>query len=192
MRLRSNIGLAPVKSDRLKLGLQGIAQHLGCASRSGRSSIDFGDGAADAPGLRVDVNDQGKPMLVGVRPGKKEWVSVQEGMSDGTRDQLYLALRPASLETYLRKHDPVPFIVDDLLINFDDDRAAAALKALAQLSERTQVLFFTHHQHLVDLATNTLDDDVLFKHQLKGKSSLPSTAARRKGILPTAIPPAAI
>ena len=50
--LRSNIGLAPVESDRLKLGLQGIAQHLGCASRSGRSSIDFGNGAADAPDLR--------------------------------------------------------------------------------------------------------------------------------------------
>jgi hypothetical protein len=56
--LRSNIGLPPVKLDHLKLGLQAIAQHLGCASRSGRSSIDFGEGAADAPGLRVDVNDQ--------------------------------------------------------------------------------------------------------------------------------------
>lgn len=55
--LRSNIGLAPVESDRLKPGLQGITQHLGCASRSGRSSIDFGDGATDAPDLRVDVND---------------------------------------------------------------------------------------------------------------------------------------
>jgi uncharacterized protein YhaN len=123
-------------------------------------------------GLRVDVNDQGRPVLVGVRPGKKQCVSVQDGMSDGTRDQLYLALRLASLETYLDKHEPVPFIVDDVLINFDDDRAAAALKALAQLSEHTQVLFFTHHQHLVDLATSTLDDDVLFKHQLRGRSSL--------------------
>src|SRR5260221_7589996 len=55
--LRSNIGLAPVESDRLKLGLQGITQHLGCASRSGRSSIAFRNGVADAPDLRVDVND---------------------------------------------------------------------------------------------------------------------------------------
>jgi uncharacterized protein YhaN len=135
-------------------------------------------------GLRVEVNDQGKPMLVGVRPGKKEWVSVQEGMSDGTRDQLYLALRLASLETYLEKHPPVPFVVDDLLINFDDDRAVAALKALAQLAERTQVLFFTHHQHLVDLATTTLDDDVLFKHHLR-KSSPPRAAVGTKDVVPT-------
>jgi uncharacterized protein YhaN len=120
-------------------------------------------------GLRVEVNDQGQPLLVGVRPGKKELVPVQDAMSDGTRDQLYLALRLASLEIYLDKHDPVPFIVDDVLINFDDDRAAAALKALAQLSERTQVLFFTHHQHLLELAATTLDDDVLFTHQLRGQ-----------------------
>jgi uncharacterized protein YhaN len=120
-------------------------------------------------GLRVEVNDQGQPVLVGVRPGKKEIVPVQAGMSEGTRDQLYLALRLASLEVYLDKHEPMPFIIDDVLINFDDDRSAAALKALAQLSERTQVLFFTHHQHLVDLATTTLDDDVLFTHELRAK-----------------------
>jgi len=127
-------------------------------------------------GLRVDVNDQGQPVLVGVRP-KKEIVPVQDAMSDGTRDQLYLALRLASLEIYLDKHDPVPFIVDDVLINFDDDRAAAALKALGQLSERTQVLFFTHHQHLVELATTTLDDDVLFTHQLRGKPAATCVAS---------------
>lgn len=127
-------------------------------------------------GLRVDFSDQGKPMLVGVRAGSKQTVLVQDGMSDGTRDQLYLALRLASLETYLDKHDSVPFIVDDLLINFDDDRAVAALKSLAQLSERTQVLFFTHHQHLVDLATSTLDDDVLFTHQLRRKTPVAAAA----------------
>lgn len=122
-------------------------------------------------GLRVDFSDQGKPILVGVRSGSRQTVAVHDGMSEGTRDQLYLALRLASLETYLDRHAPVPFIVDDLLIHFDDDRAAAALKALAQLSERTQILFFTHHQHLVDLAKSTLDDDVLFTHELRGLKS---------------------
>ena len=36
---------------------------------------------------------------------------------------------------------------DDILVNFDNARALAALKALAELSTRTQVLFFTHHEH---------------------------------------------
>jgi len=74
------------------------------------------------------------------------------GMSDGTRDQLYLALRIASLEKYLAANEPMPFIVDDILIRFDDDRATAALNILAELSKKTQVLFLTHHARLVELA----------------------------------------
>jgi uncharacterized protein YhaN len=73
-------------------------------------------------------------------------------MSDGTCDQFYLALRIASLEHYFTAHEPVPFIVDDVLLNFDDARAAAAIAALDTLSARTQVIFFTHHKHLVELA----------------------------------------
>ena len=65
-----------------------------------------------------------------------------EGMSDGTTDQLYLALRLASLETYLKNNEPIPFIVDDILMRLDDRRAMAALQVLAELSTKTQVIFF--------------------------------------------------
>jgi len=56
--------------------------------------------------------------------------------------------------------------VDDILIMFDDERAAAALKALEQLSTMTQVIFFTHHRHLVELAEKNIDPSVLIKHTL--------------------------
>lgn len=75
-----------------------------------------------------------------------------EGMSDGTADQLYLALRLAGLEQYLQHNTPLPFVVDDILLRFDDQRATATLEILKELAERTQVVFFTHHGHLVDLA----------------------------------------
>lgn len=78
------------------------------------------------------------------------------GMSAGTADQLNLALRVASIEDYLERADALPFVADDLFINFDDDRAAAGHRLLGQLVEKTQVLFFTHHQHLVDIAKATL------------------------------------
>ncbi len=116
-------------------------------------------------GVRADFDDNGQPVLVGVRPGGKETVGV-EGMSEGTADQLYLVLRLAGLEEYLEQNEPIPFIVDDILIKFDDDRAVAALKALAQLSTKTQVIFFTHHQHLVELAEKNIDPLVLIKHTL--------------------------
>jgi uncharacterized protein YhaN len=100
-------------------------------------------------GLTTDFNDKDEPVLVGIRPtGEKIGVS---GMSDGTRDQLYLALRVASLEKYLDVNEPMPFIVDDILIRFDDERATAALNILVELSKKTQVLFLTHHARLVEL-----------------------------------------
>lgn len=102
-------------------------------------------------GLQPDFADSGEAVLMGVRGSGSQLVSV-DGMSEGTCDQLYLALRIASLEAYFETHDPVPFIVDDILIQFDDDRSAAALNVLAELSTQTQVIMFTHHQHLVELA----------------------------------------
>jgi uncharacterized protein YhaN len=105
--------------------------------------------------LRTDFNDDGQPVLLGVRPNGGPALPVS-AMSEGACDQLYLALRIATLEHWLQQHEPVPFIVDDVLLSFDDQRAAAALREFAQLAERTQILFFTHHQHLVELARDVL------------------------------------
>ena len=101
-------------------------------------------------GLRADFNEKDEPVLVGVRPND-ERVYV-EGMSSGTRDQLYLALRLASLEKYMESAEPMPFIVDDILVHFDDARAAATLGVLAELARLTQVILFTHHARLVEQA----------------------------------------
>jgi uncharacterized protein YhaN len=99
--------------------------------------------------LRVE-NEDGASALVGVRSAGQ--TVPLAGMSDGTLDQLYLALRIASLEHYFAAHEPAPFIVDDVLLNFDDARASAALAALNTLSAKTQIIFFTHHRRLVELA----------------------------------------
>jgi uncharacterized protein YhaN len=103
--------------------------------------------------LRADYDPGGQRALQGRRQDGR--VVGVEAMSDGTRDQLYLALRLASLERYVAANEPMPFIVDDILIRFDDERAAAALRLLAGLSERTQVLFFTHHRRTAELAIET-------------------------------------
>lgn len=108
--------------------------------------------------LRVDFDDQDNAHLTGVR--LDESVVPVSGMSTGTADQLYLALRVASIEDYLERAQALPFVADDLFINFDDDRAAAGFRLLGQMAEKTQVLFFTHHHHLVDIATATLGTSV--------------------------------
>ncbi len=113
-------------------------------------------------GLQTDFNEKDNPVLLGVRPaGQKVTV---EGMSDGTRDQLFLSLRLAGLEKYLKDNEPIPLIVDDLLINFDDQRSEATLKVLGEFARQTQVIFFTHHSRLLELAERSLPrGDVYFK-----------------------------
>jgi len=108
--------------------------------------------------LRVDFDEQDRAHLIGVRPSCAT-VNVP-GMSTGTADQLYLALRIASVADYLDRAPPLPFVADDLFINFDDQRAASGFRVLAELAKATQVLFFTHHQHLVDIARATLGESL--------------------------------
>ena len=108
--------------------------------------------------LQVAFDDRDKAQLIGLRPGGIDVPII--GMSTGTADQLYLALRVAAIEDYLERADTLPFVADDLFINFDDDRAAAGFSLLGELSHKTQVLFFTHHQHLVDIARRVLGTSV--------------------------------
>ncbi|MDE0011484.1 MAG: AAA family ATPase [Candidatus Poribacteria bacterium] len=108
--------------------------------------------------LQVEFDDQDEAYLTGVRPSGS--IVPMSGLSTGTADQLYLALRIAAIEDYLERADALPFIADDLFINFDNDRAAAGFRLLEELSQKTQVLFLTHHLHLVDLARSTFGDSV--------------------------------
>lgn len=97
---------------------------------------------------KLTVDFYSKPVkLLGQRPAGT-YVDV-DGMSEGTRDQLYLALRLAALDLHLDHAHALPFIADDLFINYDDARSKAGLEALGELSRKTQVIFLTHHDHLL-------------------------------------------
>jgi uncharacterized protein YhaN len=103
----------------------------------------------DHCGLTTGFSDDDKPVMVAIRKNREQ-VTV-DGLSDGTRDQLYLALRLAAIEHHVETVAPCPVIFDDILINSDDSRASAALQVISELAKRTQVLFFTHHRRLAEL-----------------------------------------
>lgn len=104
---------------------------------------------ASFDGLTVEYDKKDQPVIMGVR-NKDELVEIS-GMSDGTTDQLYLALRIASIEKYVNENEPLPLIVDDILVHFDDERSKETLKVLLELSEHTQIIFFSHHYRLIEL-----------------------------------------
>ena len=110
------------------------------------------DETGDQPVLKAERAD-------GVRIGVA-------AMSEGTADQLYLALRLAALELRHASHPQMPLVLDDVLVTSDDARAANILRALARFAERGQVLLFTHHRHLIEVARATLGDDALVMHSL--------------------------
>lgn len=104
--------------------------------------------------LAVDYDDE-TPTLKGVRSEDAPYLGL-EGMSEGTIDQLYLALRIAAVEVMIAQGARLPFLADDLFINFDEERAAAGFRVLGELARKTQVLFFTHHAHLARVADDAL------------------------------------
>ena len=73
-------------------------------------------------------------------------------LSKGTRMQLYLALRVAGYHVMAAQRPPVPLIADDIMETFDDDRAAASFAVLAETARAGQVIYLTHHAHLVEIA----------------------------------------
>ena len=101
-------------------------------------------------GLDQAFGDDDEPELVAVRRGVEN-VRVK-ALSEGTRDQLYLALRLAVIESYAARSESPPFVGDDLFASFDDQRTGAGLEALAAIGDRVQTILFTHHRHVADAA----------------------------------------
>lgn len=95
--------------------------------------------------LLLEESDNDQLTFVGVRPGSYKTVPLKK-MSEGTCDQLYLALRLADIHQQLDAGLSLPFFADDVFITFDDQRTRAGMELLADLSQRTQVFFFTHHR----------------------------------------------
>ncbi|HTO00756.1 MAG TPA: hypothetical protein VL068_08780, partial [Microthrixaceae bacterium] len=122
--------------------------------------------------IETDEDSHGDLVLEAVR-SNGERIKV-EGLSEGTLDQLYLSLRLAALAEAAANGEPFPVILDDLLITFDDDRARAAFEVLGELSTTTQILVFTHHEHLRQIALEALGAKKLTCHDLIPLDSVPS------------------
>lgn len=65
-------------------------------------------------------------------------------LSQGTAEQLYVALRLAFAQT-ISDVQKMPLVIDDGFVNFDQQRQQQVLNLLAELSQTTQVIYFTAH-----------------------------------------------
>lgn len=72
-------------------------------------------------------------------------------LSRGTREQLFLSLRFGLIRELGERTEPLPVVVDEILVNFDPERALRAAVAFTELSGTNQVLVFTCHPTVVEL-----------------------------------------
>jgi uncharacterized protein YhaN len=113
--------------------------------------------------LRVGREEQG---IVAVRADGSELGP--EELSTGTRYQLYLALRLASVERFIAGSEPLPLVLDDVTVHVDDARKARTFAVLSDIAERVQILFFTHHARDAELASRAPGGRVIV-HELAAK-----------------------
>ncbi|HSU38510.1 MAG TPA: hypothetical protein VLJ38_03050, partial [Polyangiaceae bacterium] len=97
--------------------------------------------------LRVGREERG---IVAVRADGSELAPHE--LSTGTRYQLYLALRLASVERVIAGSEPLPLVLDDVTVHVDDARKRRTFAVLADIATRVQILFFTHHALDAELA----------------------------------------
>ena len=84
-------------------------------------------------------------------------------LSRGTAEQLYLSLRLGYLQDVAEKKRHLPIIMDDILVNFDPQRAVSALQAILELSKSMQVFYFTCHPHVVEMIKKCNTDVSIFR-----------------------------
>ncbi len=75
-----------------------------------------------------------------------------ERLSGGTREQLFLSIRLAMVKAFAKNGIDLPMVLDDVTVNFDQDRSEAAVETLLDFtSDGQQLLVFTSHLHYAQL-----------------------------------------
>lgn len=93
--------------------------------------------------LKLDLEED----LIMVLRTDGQWVKVED-LSQGTREQVYIAMRLAFVKEMSKATIDLPLFVDDILASADEGRMRAGLDLLIKWGQDQQVLFFTCHDHI--------------------------------------------
>jgi DNA repair exonuclease SbcCD ATPase subunit len=97
-------------------------------------------------------------------------------LSRGTVEQLYLCLRLALAAVFAEQSVALPFLMDDVLVNLDPERAEAMAAVLARISLHHQLLFFTCHPHVVEMLARSASGARIVELATRSSSGSPFLA----------------
>ena len=142
---------------RIRLGIEAAERALAAYRDEHRSSMMERASAAfqiisrgTYSKLVSEPSDKGD-LLMAI-PADGGGAKIASDMSKGARFQLYLALRVAGYREFADRHEPIPFVADDILETFDDFRAEEAFRLFAEMAGFGQVIYLSHHRHLCRIA----------------------------------------
>lgn len=75
-------------------------------------------------------------------------------LSTGTREQLYLSIRMAFIAHHCEQHEPLPVVMDDCFVNFDDRRTRLAIESIADWDDSIQTILLSCHARVVGLVAD--------------------------------------
>jgi len=93
-------------------------------------------------------DDSGELMVF--EHGSQFPITVDESLSQGTRDQIYLSIRFALMDHIDDNQERLPAFLDEVFVNWDHERRMLGYQILGDLAERRQVFVFTCHPWLAD------------------------------------------
>ncbi|MBS1847090.1 MAG: hypothetical protein JST73_02340, partial [Actinobacteria bacterium] len=103
--------------------------------------------------IRLDPAEDSTPRLTVI--DAKGRPHEPRGLSRGTVEQVYLCLRIALAEQH---HQSLPLLLDDIMVNFDPERAETTTRVLADVAANRQVIVFTCHPWIVDVMQEVVPD----------------------------------
>lgn len=114
-----------------------------------REASTYLEKLSDGKYIRIWTRMTGEELLVD--SANDETIAVDK-LSRGTREAVFLSLRLALVGAYARRGALVPMVLDDVLVNFDGQRARNAAEVLYEFSRNGyQIMMFTCHDHIRDI-----------------------------------------
>lgn len=107
----------------------------------------YGDDSMGKTALAVRVNG--------------EDLDVENVLSQGGKDQLYLAMRLALADELDKDREKLPLFMDEIFVNWDIDRLDEGILLLEKLSKERQIILFTCHKWMIDKFTSINEPNII-------------------------------
>lgn len=99
--------------------------------------------------VRLMLQDDSGEMIVYEQGGQFP-ITVDQSLSQGTRDQIYLSIRFALMDHIDDNQERLPAFLDEVFVNWDKERRMSGYQILKDLAARRQVFVFTCHPWLAE------------------------------------------